>query len=484
MSKKNTTVVKNQYISSTQASTYNYVTTTLPPPTFNYDVEVKKLLEDLKKRKNMEVRTSTLYDKFEEVTSTYTKEDYEYLASLSNKLWKPINIKDFDLTIHEIQMLKPVIIPIPKSDKNQIKEWVHLRRMISTMSYSKGVGRNIKFYVKDEVTNKVLGLVELSSDFGSMGVRDSFIGWSHTNRFNDKKLGHTAVGSTIVSVQPFGHNFLGGKLMSMLLTSTVVRDEWFNRYGEQLVGITTTSLYGNNGKETQYDGMKQWIRLGETTGETLIKPNQKIYEKWTSWLKSNYANEYRSAINSSGPKQKIIQLLLSKLGFKSHEFVHGYKRGVYFSKFFTNTFEFLKGETLEVGEEIFDSSVESLVNSWKKRAIRRFKSLFKRDEVKSTSTFYSSVLKMTWGQTLYKYLGILSKVSHLRMKIQAAKGFKSKTINKVIFNSFISDAKPILKRLLTKVKGIHDINILFVYFRLIQTIYFKSFMRNYRNDVL
>jgi hypothetical protein len=382
-------------------------------------------------------------------------------------------------------MLKPVIIPIPKSDKNQIKEWVHLRRMISTMSSSKGVGRNIKFYVKDEVTNKVLGLVELSSDFGSLGVRDSFIGWSHTNRFNDKKLGHTAVGSTIVSVQPFGHNFLGGKLMSMLLTSKVVRDEWFNRYGQKLAGITTTSLYGNNGKETQYDGMKQWTRLGETTGETLIKPNQKIYEKWTSWLKSNFANEYKKASNSSGPKQKIIQLLLSKLGFKSHEFMHGYRRGVYFSKFFTGTFEFLKGETLEVGEELFNSSVESLVNSWKKRAIRRFKTLFKRGEVKSTSTYYSSILEMTWKKTLQKYLGIKSKALHLRNKIKVAKGFKSNLIYKVKPNSFITIiAKPIVKRLSIKVKGIDEVYFLFIHFRLIQTIYFKSFIRDYSNDVL
>jgi len=481
MSKRKTSGLKNQHTPSPTEGT----DTTVSSVDFKYDIEVKALLSDLKKRKRMEVKTSTLYDKYEEVKSTYTMDDYDFLCSLSNELWKPTNMMDLDLTIHELKSLKPVIVPVPQGVKREIQKWVHLRRMISTMSYSKGVGRNIKFYVKDEVTDKVLGLVELSSDYGCLGVRDSFVGWSHANRFSEKKLGHTAVGSTIVAVQPFGYNFLGGKLMSMLLTSKVVRDEWFNRYRQTLICMTTTSLYGNNGKETQYDGMKQWIRLGETTGETLIKPNQKIYEKWTSWLKSNYANEYRIAINSSGPKQKIIQLLLSKLGFKSHEFVHGYRRGVYFSKFFTNTFEFLKGDTLEVGEELFDSSVDSLVKSWRKRAIRRFKSLFKRNEVKSTSTFYSGVLKMTWEQTLYKYLGIKSKVSQLRLKIKAAKGINKKTIKKVLFNSFItSTAKPILKRLFTKVKGNDEVNFLFVNFRLIQTIYFKSFIRNYRNDVL
>jgi hypothetical protein len=293
--KSTSTGVNTIYTSTITKGTKSYVVSSTPVPTFNYDVEVTKLLTDLKDRKGVEVRTSTLYDKFEEINSTYNQNDFIYLSSLSNEIWQPTDVNNLELTINEINSLKPIVVPIPKVNKSLITEWIHFRRMVSTMSYSKGIGRNIKFFIKDEFTGKILGIVELSSDFGSLKVRDNHIGWSKEDRYKKKMLGHTAVGSTIVSVQPFGFNFLGGKLMSMLLTSKVVRDEWENRYGQKLVGITTTSLYGNEGKDTQYDNMKQWIRLGETIGKTFIKPNQEIYNVWKKWLKVNFPKEYDKA---------------------------------------------------------------------------------------------------------------------------------------------------------------------------------------------
>ena len=474
------TGVNTKYTSTTTKGSNSYVVTTTPIPTFNYDVEVTKLLTDLKDRKGVEVRTSTLYDKFEEVTSTYNQDEFSYLSYLSEQIWKPTDINNLELSINEIKALKPIIVPVPQRHKSLIPEWIDFRRMVSTMSYSKGVGRNIKFFVKDEVTGKILGIVELSSDFGSLGVRDRFIGWSREDRYNRKMLGHTAVGSTIVSVQPFGFNFLGGKLMSMLLTSKVVRDEWENRYGQKLVGITTTSLYGNDGKPTQYDGMKQWINIGETTGKTFIKPNQEIYKVWKDWLKVNFPKEYEKASTSSAPKQKIIQLVFKKLGLKSKDFHHGYKRGVYFSKFYQDSFEFLKGNTTEVGDELFDSSIDGLVSSWKNRAIRHFKTLFKRDRVSTKTTFYCDILNLTWEQTLFNYLGIKTETL-APLKTKSVKGFISDTVfNVFLSNCYTSNAKPNLVEVKTKVKNIVPIYFSGINSHLIETLYFSSFFRTFR----
>jgi hypothetical protein len=470
--KSTSTGVNTIYTSTTTKGSTPYVLSSTAVPTFNYDVEVTKLFTDLKDRKGVEVRTSTLFDKYEELTSTYTKKDFDYLSFLSNDLWKPTNLNDLELTINEINSLKPMIVVA-----QDVKKWVHIRRMISTMSYSKGVGRNIKFYVIDEVTGKILGVVELSSDFGSLGVRDRFIGWTEDNRYNDKKLGHTAVGSTIVAVQPFGHNFLGGKLMSMLLTSQVVRDEWERRYEQKLVGITTTSLYGNNGNLTQYDGMEQWINLGETTGKTFIKPSDKVYSVWKNWLKVNYAEEYQRASTSSGPKQKVIQLIFRKLGLKAKDFHHGYRRGVYFSKFYNDSLEFLKGNTTEVGAELFDSSIDGLVKSWKKRAIRRFKTIFKKDEVKKETTFYSEIVNLTWEQTLFNYLGI-RKETLAPLKTKSVKGFISDTVfNVFLSNCYTRNAKPNLVEIKTKVNIKMNIYFPFVKNYQIETMYFTSFIR-------
>lgn len=475
--KSTSTGVNTKYTSTTTNSSFIYVVSSTPTPTFNYDFEVKRLLSDLKVRKGIEVRTSTLYDKYEEVTSTYSNDDFNYLSSLSNEIWKPSDLNKLELTIDEINSLKPSIIPLKKGDKHSLKKWVDIRRMISTMSYSKGVGRNIKFFVIDEVTSKILGVVELSSDFGSLAVRDNHIGWTRANRYSEGKLKHTAVGSTIVAVQPFGYNFLGGKLMSMLLTSQVVRNEWEERYGERLVGITTTSLYGNEGRKTQYDDIKQWTRLGETTGKTFIKPNQNIYDTWKEWLKINFPIEYERANKSSGPKQKIIQLIFKKLGLKLKDFYHGYRRGVYFSKFYEDSFEFLSGNTNDLGGELFDSSVEVLVNSWKKRAIRHFKTLYNRGRVNIHSTFYSDIIHLTWEQTLYRYLGIKTETL-APLKTQSVKGYMSERVfNVFLFNSNIFYAKPSLNEFKTKVKSKSGIYFTPLNSYQIQTMYFKSYFR-------
>ena len=44
-------------------------------------------------------------------------------------------------------------------------------------------------------------------------------------------LFHAVMGFVIVPSQPFGYNFLGGKLIATMVNSKVVRDEWKKIYG-------------------------------------------------------------------------------------------------------------------------------------------------------------------------------------------------------------------------------------------------------------
>jgi hypothetical protein len=137
----------------------------------------------------------------------------------------------------------------------------------------------------------------------------------------------------------------------------------------------------------------------------------------------------------------------------------------------------LRGETSEAGAELFDSSIEGLVNSWKKRVIRHFKTLFKRERVNHQTTFYSDILNLTWEQTLYKYMGIKTETL-APLKTQSVKGFISDTVfNVFLSKTYLSIAKPNLVEVKTKVNSKPEI-----YFSLIQTyqvktLYLKSFIR-------
>jgi hypothetical protein len=53
------------------------------------------------------------------------------------------------------------------------------------MEFTANPGRNMKFFVKDRISGKLLGVICLGSDVTSLGARDRFIGWSLDNKYKD-----------------------------------------------------------------------------------------------------------------------------------------------------------------------------------------------------------------------------------------------------------------------------------------------------------
>ena len=51
-------------------------------------------------------------------------------------------------------------------------------------------------------------------------------------------------------------------------TSDIIRETWEKKYGQVLVGMTTTSLYGTH---SQYNSMPTFKKRGKTTGKMPIK---------------------------------------------------------------------------------------------------------------------------------------------------------------------------------------------------------------------
>jgi hypothetical protein len=62
--------------------------------------------------------------------------------------------------------------------------------------------------------------------------RDNHIGWGERERLRGLK--HLAVVSSCVATQPFGFNFLGGKLLASLCSSNTIRDLWKQKYGDEV----------------------------------------------------------------------------------------------------------------------------------------------------------------------------------------------------------------------------------------------------------
>ena len=389
---------------------------------FDYNEMKKKFIENLDYLRTMSVEEQTLYKKWMEWNEDLigNMKKLPVLQSHYDSLWKPTDIMNKELTIAEIEAIEPYVDIVDDNAKESTR-WTEIRRLIHTMEFQANPGRNVKCYVKDRVSGKILGQICLGSDITSLGVRDAYIGWQKEDKFTNGKLNCTTIATTIVSTQPFGYNFLGGKLIAALATSPEVRDFWQKKYNNPLVGVGTTSLYGVH---SQYNGIPHFKTLGESKGKISTKPDDKVYDPWHQWLKENRAEWYKTHIMDerernganmgyerngpvSGIKQKIIQAIFKELGIKGNAYDHGFQRGVYFAQMYENGNEFLQSKIEEkdlVLKEKFAKGNEYTIKWWKDKAIKRYTTLYNDGRIKPEVLFYVNAIGMTWEQMKDNYL--------------------------------------------------------------------------------
>jgi hypothetical protein len=115
-----------------------------------------------------------------------------------------------------------------------------------------------------------------------------------------------ANGQTIMCTQPFGRSFNGGKFLALMCLSKQVADDWEKRYGDKLISVETTSLYGEK-NSTQYDGLRPfWENLGKTSGDTPIKPTNEIWKEIRKWVKRVHPKTYFHFIKEKNEKGQPV----------------------------------------------------------------------------------------------------------------------------------------------------------------------------------
>jgi len=382
--------------------------------TFDFERNKKELVQNLDYLFAMSVEEQTLYKKWVEWNQDLhaSMMRLPVLQSYYDILWEPTDINNKELTIKEINALEPYV-EIIDDDPKQSTRWTEIRRLIHTMGFTANPGRNVKIYIKDRLTKKILGQISLGSDITSLGVRDNFIGWTKEDKFAGGKLNNTTIATTIVSTQPFGYNFLGGKLVAAMATAPEIREYWKQKYDNVLIAVGTTSLYGIH---SQYNGIPHFKTLGESKGKISIKPDDKYYDVWHHWLQQNRPDWYRDQIelasaDMSGPvsgvKQKILGQIFKELGIKADTYHHGFKRGVYFASMYENGNDFLCSKITEDKLKLrpkFAEGNDYTIRWWKKHAISRYTKLHEEGRLKPEKLFYINAIGITWEEMKEKYL--------------------------------------------------------------------------------
>jgi len=386
----------------------------------------EKTIKELTYVSQMDVREYTLFQKWCEVQEKYptitvndlwegeTKvlEDEKQrraIAEVKSNFWIQSDPDDY-------LKLEPELLYTNKED-DLPELWNTIRTFSSTMKNNSNIGRNLNFVVRDKVTKKYLGVICISSDFLDLTPRDNYIGWSREIKTQGAMINHTAIGSTIVPLQPLGFNYVGGKLLALLCLSDTVQQLWEKLYGDRLVSVTTTSLYGKTkaGGLSQYDNLDYWQPMGFTSGSVSFEPLKDTRYLIREWLKKNHTRRYFEWYVAKKPsgqphkrdhKNRSLNFTYSKLGIPSELIRSEHARGIYYTPLYDKTCEFLRKDC-ELNEltKSFDTSVESLTNIWKqKHAKPRIKQLVKKDKVSTESLFYDDLCFLSWEDAKAKYL--------------------------------------------------------------------------------
>jgi len=360
---------------------------------------MKKLLkQNFDYLKEMTIPEYTLYRKWEDLNQKdWSMEEKQRIWEVRNSIWTPTHPDDY-------LKLQPDVINV--TDKSDSLTWNILRNFTSTMTWRQNVGRIMRFIVYDKKTNTYLGTLSLASDFISLTPRDSHIGWDYTTRIKKRMLNYTAMGSSIVPTQPLGFNFVGGKLITLVLSSDKVVRSWNIKYiKEPLIAITTTSLYGGF---SQYTNLKYWKKCGTTEGKIPLEPSDIVYKKIREWVKEKYPKDYRKlTVNKdkilSRPKSRLLLYAYKKLGVKPPD--NNAPRGVYLCKLYENSNEFLSLKDINVGGKRFDNRLSVLTDIWKEKyAKKRVDKLVKNKRYNLNTLFYDDLIGISWDETKEKYL--------------------------------------------------------------------------------
>ena len=364
---------------------------------------MKKLIyKDFEKMSKLSVEEYTLYRKWYEINSKeWNKKELQRIWEVEHQIWVPNKPTDFE-------DLQPILIHADNPFWNQT--WNILRVFTSTMPWNMNVGRLQRFVVANKFDNKFLGVISVASDFISLGGRDKKIGWTYQHRIKERMINHTAMGSSIVPTQPFGFNFVGGKLIALLTVSDFIENIWNRKYKETLAGFTTTSLYGGF---SQYSGLRYWKKCSSTEGRIPLEPSDECYKQIRTWVRETYPEDFDRLTKNvdkilSRPKARLLNFAYKQLKIKPPE--NDFSRGVYWCPLYMDSEAFLRKESKDLGKRRFNNNIDSLTDLWKEKyAWKRVANLTESGVYNTKGLFYNEMIDLGWNEAKTKYLSGVGK---------------------------------------------------------------------------
>ena len=249
-------------------------------------------------------------------------------------------------------------------------------------------GRHLKLAIKEKNTNKFVGFIRFGSPVINCRPRNELLGGvPELTSFNET----TIMGFVIVPCQPFGYNYLGGKLLAGLCCSHDIQKKLNEKYNMNLVMFETTSLYGNTKSASQYDGMRPFLRYKGITDSNFIPlMHGDQFKELVKYVEDIVGDDIVKKDASSRKLKKTLAIIaLIKKSLKGEDLKKFIKtiedakslteqKRYYVSNYGIENFkDIVNGKTDKIVKAPnYDRySVETIIEWWKKIATKRFNNL-------------------------------------------------------------------------------------------------------------
>ena len=330
-------------------------------------------------------------------------EQYMRHQKLNSMNEKPTNLPGMnleddlfsDFTMHPNDMEFKII-------ESSTDVWEDYISVISSHVNNVNRGRILRFAVKETNTNKFVGFIRLASPVLNMKPRNEMLGGSFVSDPNTTKSFNNSVimGSVIVPSQPFGYNYLGGKLLAGICCSHFIRERVNEKYKMNLCLFETTSLYGNSKTVSQYDGMKPYLRYkGLTESDFIPMMHGKPYEDLVNYvegligifvkpdassrkliLQTRIVAMVKSILKGEPEYDSFMKTLNNALNLTQ-------KKRYYISDYgFSNVEDVVRGTASELipNKENYDKfHLDNIIKWWKNKASNRYETLQKDGKIRT-----------------------------------------------------------------------------------------------------
>ena len=254
-------------------------------------------------------------------------------------------------------------------------------------------GRELRWMVYEKNTNKVIGFIRFGSPTINSKPRNLWLGKPANLTLMNR---HTAMGFVIVPSQPFGYNYLGGKLLALLCCSHFARETISKVFDKDIALFETTSLYGSTTSASQYDGLKPFMRykgLTESKFTPLLHDDafHRLHNRFREWNDNTPLTDNKASSKKMKRQSKMISIIKNSMkeydmNTELKQFTDTIdmalnltqKKRFYISDYgYGNVREVINGEQdkLVRGQNWDKFHLENILAWWKKKATKRYEKL-------------------------------------------------------------------------------------------------------------